>query len=322
MRIALVLLWMLSSVWAFEFDYVKAYRQGGLKAVEGKLEEALTSREYWKESLEGADVRFGYYESVKYLFIADKALSELSLYKLGGKKPERLAHTKALMGSKKGDKRVEGDLKTPIGVYDLTAKLTRLDQLYGPLAFVTSYPNLYDSLQKKSGSGIWIHGLPLNGDREINTKGCIAIDNQLLKTIDGSINHKESLLITGDRNLFEVKNEELVILLSDLFRWRNAWKFNDLESYLGYYDKEDFLRFDGMKFEAFRDYKRRVFNKGENKTIVFQNINVSPYPNERGERFFRIGFYEIYNAPSYSFSGEKELYVKLVKDKMQIVAEK
>lgn len=322
MRIVLawIVAWSLS--WAGEFDYVKSYRQGGLKAVEEQLERELVSPEYWRESLKGLEVRLGYYESVRYLFVADKEKSELSLYEVEAGQLKPLQHSKALMGSKKGDKRVEGDLKTPIGVYDLTARLTKLDQFYGPLAFVTSYPNLYDSLQKKSGYGIWIHGLPLNGDREINTRGCIAIDNKLLSALDSMINHKESLLITGEGNLFEVEREELVILLSDLFKWRNAWKFNDLESYLGFYDKEDFLRFDKMRFEAFANYKRRIFNRNERKSIVFNNINISPYPNERGERFFRIDFHESYKAPSYTFEGKKELYVKLEKGKMQIVAEK
>ncbi|MGP1579561.1 MAG: L,D-transpeptidase family protein [Wolinella sp.] len=321
MRIALLLL-MSGLLWASEINYVKIYREGGIKALEAKLEEELVSREYWLKTLKNMDIRYGYYEGAKYLFIADKAASELTLYEITEKELVRIKHTKALMGSAPGDKRVEGDLKTPIGVYDLTNKLTKLDQFYGPLAFVTSYPNLYDVLQKKSGSGIWIHGLPLNGDREINTRGCIAIDNQLLKAIADSINHKESLLITGDGNLSTTSAQELSILLSDLFKWRNAWTNSALEEYLGFYDEEDFLRFDGMKFKAFKDYKQRIFSKNERKSITLEKINISPYPNERGERFFRIIFYEIYSAPSYSFSGNKELYVKLVDDKMKIVTER
>ncbi|MGP1449910.1 MAG: L,D-transpeptidase family protein [Wolinella sp.] len=322
MRTLWLFICIASMAFAFDFDYVQAYRMGGIKALESKIEEALISEKYWNESLKNSDVRFGYYESVKYLFIADKVTSELSLYKIDNAKLERIQHTKALMGSQKGDKRTEGDLKTPVGVYDLTARLTKLDHFYGPLAFVTSYPNLYDILQKKSGSGIWIHGLPMNGDREINTRGCIAIDNNLLKGIDDTINHKDSILITGDGNLFETNKEEMAIVLSGLFKWRNAWRKSELKAYLSHYDEAEFLRFDGMKFNAFRDYKARVFAKNESKSIEFKNINISPYPNERGERFFRVGFYEIYNAPSYSFSGEKELYVKVVNGNMKIITEK
>ncbi|CAI6147276.1 MAG: hypothetical protein SPLUMA1_SPLUMAMAG1_01934 [uncultured Sulfurimonas sp.] len=59
------------------------------------------------------------------------------------------------------DKIREGDLRTPIGVYKLVKKLSKVDSFYGPLAFATSYPNSYDKYLGKNGSGIWIHGLPL-----------------------------------------------------------------------------------------------------------------------------------------------------------------
>ncbi len=50
----------------------------------------------------------------------------------------------------KGDKKTEGDLRTPIGVYDLVKKISNVDEFYGPLAFVISYPNIYDRYKENT----------------------------------------------------------------------------------------------------------------------------------------------------------------------------
>ncbi|RAX58425.1 peptidase [Helicobacter monodelphidis] len=324
MRIFWYLVCLSVAVFATDFDFVKAYRQGGIQAIENAVHKQLMSYDYWLNSLSQNDIRFGYYESVKFVFVADKKESTLKLFDINEahQLTEKYSNN-ALMGSKPGDKLVEGDLKTPIGAYDLTTKLTKLDQFYGPLAYVTSYPNLYDRLQNKTGYGIWIHGLPFNGDREINTRGCIAIDNTQLLNIDKEMNIKNAILITGDGNLTEMTKEQAANILSGLFQWRNAWEKNDFETYIAFYDKNQFKRFDKMKFNDFKDYKRRIFSKNESKTIEFKTINISPYPNEKGEQFFRISFYEKYRASGgYRFEGNKELYARLQNNKLQIVAER
>lgn len=305
------------------FDYVRAYREGGIEAIKAQVRKELVSEEYWNESLKNEDIRWGYYESVQYIFVANKKDSTLILYEKKGPVLEQRYSLDSLMGSKQGDKMVEGDLKTPIGAYDLTSRLTKLDQFYGPLAYVTSYPNIYDRVQGKTGSGIWIHGLPFNGDREINTRGCIAINNDRITEIDKMINHKKAVLITADGSLQEMSKAQAAILLSDLFEWRDAWEKNDLQTYLNFYDTADFRRFDKMDFRGFKTFKQRIFDKREVKTIDFSNINISPYPNEKGEALFRIAFYEKYSASGgHRFEGNKELYVRLRDGKMQIIAEK
>lgn len=313
----------IAPLYVWGFDYVKAYREGGLNAIKVQLQKELASPNYWNESLKDEDVRFGYYESVQYIFVANKQTSTLVLYQKNGNRLEQKYSLDSLMGSKPGDKMVEGDLKTPIGAYDLTSRLTKLDSFYGPLAYVTSYPNTYDRVQGKTGHGIWIHGLPLSGEREINTQGCIAIHNDRLSEIDKVVNHQQAVLLTSEGTLGEMSKTQAATLLGDLFAWRQAWEENDLATYLGFYDEQRFKRFDKMRFDDFKDYKRKVFERKENKSIDLTKINISPYPNDRGEALFRIAFHEKYRASSgYRFEGNKELYVRLVNGKMRIIAEK
>jgi len=49
---------------------------------------------------------------------------------------------------------------------------------------------------------------------------------------------------------------------------------------------------------------------------------VTPYPNVKGQNLFRVVFDEDYTAPSHEFKGQKELYVRLDKDKFKILTEK
>ncbi len=83
----------------------------------------------------------------------------------------------SIHGGVEGDKQIEGDLKTPEGVYFVTGKIqARLDfTKYGSEAHALNYPNPVDRLRGKTGSGIWIHskGDPIATQR---TEGCVAID--------------------------------------------------------------------------------------------------------------------------------------------------
>lgn len=83
----------------------------------------------------------------------------------------------SIHGRVEGDKQVEGDLRTPEGVYFVRGKIqAQLDfDEYGSQAHALNYPNPVDRLRGKTGYGIWIHskGRPIATQR---TQGCIAID--------------------------------------------------------------------------------------------------------------------------------------------------
>ena len=68
--------------------------------------------------------------------------------------------------------------------------------------------------------------------------------------------------------------------------------------------------------------KKQIFSRKENKSIVFEHISVAPYPTVDERRLFKVSFFQTYKSPSFASKGEKELYIELVGDKMQILAEK
>ena len=317
-------------IFAFDKDtaeIIQTYRTQNLEKTKKLLEKYLQDKNFWLSVVESRNVDYGYFENYDYLFVSNKAAPNLTLYKISKNgNLTRVNHSSALVGSGKGHKSYEGDLTTPIGVYDFTGQLKNLPQYYGPLAFATNYPNNYDKSRRKTGSGIWIHGLPLDGNREEkNTKGCIAIDNDILSGYGKAIDYSKAVLIIYEESFRVAQKEEIANLLASLYAWRDAWIRNDLKSYLGFYSK-DFVRPDGMKHDAFVQYKTKIFSKQEEKSIIFSNISVIPYPNQEGRIMYRISFVQDYKAfknrrTSYSSNGVKTLYVEYANKKMQILSE-
>jgi len=300
------------------------YRLNGLSAIEEKLDMELSKKAYWDNVLKDKDTRFGYSEQYDSFLICDKNTSKLTFYKHDENKTFiKKREYDAFTGKINGDKQREGDLKTPIGVYEINKRLnkdTKLDPFYGPLAFVTSYPNLYDKMRGKNGSGIWLHGLPINQERDDFTKGCIAIDNQSIECLDRNIKINTTALVIYPNKPKTSSKEKLSSILSQLYDWRYAWLYNDLEKYLSYYS-DDFKRPDGMNFKTFSKYKTRVFEKSEKKKIKFSNINVIEYPAT--ENVYQITFEEYYKSDTFEFNGEKVLLVRLEdSNKLKIFIEK
>ena len=272
------------------------YRENGIDAIQKQMDLELTNREYWSEYIKDMDTTFGYIESYSNILTCDKEKSTLNLYmKDSNNTYGFVKEYGAFTGKIKGDKIKEGDLKTPIGIYKLTQKLSRdnkLDPFYGPLAFVTSYPNSYDKYRGKNGSGIWIHGLPIEQERDKYTRGCIAIDNSNIECLDRNIDIDKTLLIIDPIEVEQnISKETLTSILASLYSWRYAWLYGDIDKYLELY-ASDFIRFDGMKFNKFKAYKTRVFKKDEKKIITFNNINIIPYPDS--PNIYQVSFEEFY----------------------------
>jgi len=309
-----------NSLFATDMKILTHYRNNGIKLIQKKLDKQLAQDSYWETFLKDKDTSFGYFESYTNILTCDKSKSNLSLYKkdTNGKYILQREYD-AYTGKIKGDKEREGDLKTPVGIYNIVKKITKVDSFYGPMAFVTSYPNIYDRYQGKTGQGIWIHGLPIEQKRDEFTKGCIAINNKSIECLDRNIDINKTVLII-DENIVNknVKKEKLVKVLSNLFAWRYAWTYNKLDDYLDFYSP-DFKRFDGVNFENFKRYKTRIFNKKERKEIIFTNINVIPYPDHKD--MFKIMFKEQYFSNTFSFTGDKILIVKLNNNKFHILTE-
>ena len=308
---------------SFASSIIDTYRFEGVKPTINLIEKTIQSKKYWLNRLKNIDVKYGYYENISFILLCNKTLKTLKVLKYKNGKIFKLASFNNLIVGKQGQKEKEGDLRTPIGVYSLKYEIIPKNTFYGPLAFVTSYPNLYDKLHKRDGHGIWIHGKPLDGkSRPDLSKGCIVLNNNDLKRLAKIINYQQTVLQIYQKPVFASK-EDIASILSLLYKWRWAWEKSDLNKYISYYAK-DFHRSNGYNLKQFTNYKKRVFKlrKHQKVTIYFKDIKIVPYQNPKDEKIYRVTFYEDYNAPNYTFKGNKEIFVKKEGDKFKIFIEK
>lgn len=306
-------------------DLARIYLNEGLEAVGVELEKRLASKDFWLAELKDKNVSLGYYDSNAAIVVTNKTDKTFKVFfykdgKLSQEFNERVGVT-GLMG----DKEVQGDLKTPVGFYELGSKFAPPSDYYGVAAFATNYPNLLDRVNDKTGGGIWIHGYPLDGERldEVKTRGCIALYNDTLKKFEKLVQKQGTkFAMTEERQVVRTNADEIATLFAALFAWKDRWKESDIKAYLDFYDEKDFRRFDKKNFKEFATMKRAIFSKNEKKTIKFSKISISPYPNLKQEKMFRITFYQDYYTKNHQFRGNKTLYVRLDgAGKMKILAE-
>lgn len=318
MKLILVFLVILN---LYADDILTQYRLNGLNSIEKMMDQKLGNPSYWENFLKNKDTTFGYSEIYSNILVCNKKKSTLKLYKKSSDDVIEVKDFLAFTGKEDGQKEKEGDLTTPIGIYRLTNKLDKVDQFYGPMAFVTSYPNTFDKYEGRDGHGIWIHGLPLNKEnRQSSTKGCIVVNNKNLTWLNNEIDISKTLLIIDDKDIKKnVSKKTLADILAQLYKWRYNWLYSNFDAYITFYDKK-FKRFDGMNLERFKAFKSVIFARKEKKEIKFTNISVVKYPNKKN--MYQITFHEFYKTKRYKFIGNKTLIVRFTNNNMRIITEK
>ena len=287
------------------------------------VDKYLYSDEYINSLLKNKDVTFGYYDNPTNIIVCYKNKRVVDVYDFNNKLKLKHTFNHVLTGKNNGDKWIEGDGKTPLGVYILKYKLNdeKLNDFYGPLAYPTNYPNLYDKFLGKKGHGIWIHGFPKdNPNRKFDTKGCIALPNSELIKLSKIIDCQNSILIINTDNLPKTNKRKIATILKEIFKWRYAWKYNDLNTYLSFYDKKIFKKANKYDFQKFAEMKKNIFTHQKNKILKFKNIQIIPYPN-KNKNIYQVQFLEIFKANKSQFIGKKILYLKLKNNKISIFLE-
>lgn len=93
----------------------------------------------------------------------------------------------------------EGDQRTPLGVYRVQYEIKnpRRDGFLGRLAMTLDYPNAYDRHTGRTGSGIWIHGVPddVHVRPPLASDGCLAVSNRDLERLRRHVRYNESQIV-------------------------------------------------------------------------------------------------------------------------------
>lgn len=206
-----------------------------------------------------------------------------TLYKFTRKSPLKLVQEfPCTTGQSDGDKLVQGDLKTPEGVYFVGGRLPDgLDrELYGGLAYTLNFPNPIDKLKGKSGSGIWLHGRgkPLVPK---DTRGCVALNTNDLLSLDKELKRDTPVVIAQDVTWSEETGEAdntARILAEALQNWARDWESRS-DAYFDYYDPQKYAQTENTTFSAFKAYKRRIFASKPWIQLMVGNIRAVQGPD-------------------------------------------
>lgn len=209
-----------------------------------------------------------------YTVLVDKSLQEISLY--NGR--SMIMVLPCSTGMNTGDKTMEGDRKTPEGIYFTEEMLdgATLSSIYGWRAYVLDYPNLVDQTRGKDGNGIWIHGRtePLE---YTDTKGCVSMRNSNLKQISPYLHAYYTPIVTMDQIAYtneEALDHTRIIYEDFIHTWINAWegrRFNDLNAHYSLHF-QDIAR--GYDLDAYMEYKRRVLGRYDHIAISTDQMNI------------------------------------------------
>ena len=221
----------------------------------------------------------------KHAIVVDAERSRVYVYEIAGGTPRLVQDFYSTLGRNGVDKLREGDRKTPLGVYYVTARIpgTRLPDLYGWGAFPISYPNEWDRMAGKTGYGIWLHGVPSDTYARAPraSDGCIALANSDIAELAKRVQVGVTPVIIADRiewTTLQAGAEERRAFMDRLEAWRRDWESRDTERYLTHYARE--FRSSGMDMAAWSSHKRRVnASKGWIK-VSLENVSVFRSPGQ------------------------------------------
>ena len=138
---------------------------------------------------------------VDHVVIVDLARSTLALHAVRGGVATLVREHYVSSGSAGFGKRREGDRKTPLGLYRIVdAHEDRaLPELYGAGALVLDYPNALDRHLGRTGSGIWLHGVPRERRSRAprSSEGCVTMSNEHLLALDARLDPARTLVVLG-----------------------------------------------------------------------------------------------------------------------------
>lgn len=254
-----------------------------------------------------------------HVLVAEKSTHALYLFKNLAGRPELVRTYQIATGKKSGDKESEGDFRTPEGIYNFVAFLTKKQllaqsgpqaEIYGTGAFVTDYPNVIDqNIMKKTGSGIWLHSTndETRIEKGLDSRGCVVTANNELIDISKYLElNKTPIVIVQDllylnEKTYNTQREELKNFVDS---WLDAWRKKDIGTYSNYYHPLEFKDSKG-RFANYIAYKKAVFSNPGMPKIDLDHISIL-----KSKNYAVITFTQTYQSNTINDTGRKLLYLR------------
>lgn len=250
-----------------------------------------------------------------YVVVADMPQGRLYLYQNDRGTPRLVRDYYMSVGAAGYGKQVEGDNKTPIGVYTINRYIEgrALPDLYGKGAFPVDYPNRYDRYLKRTGYGIWLHGTPSDtyARSPWASEGCFVLSNDDLLDIGKyvSAEKRTPVILSGTIEWLTLEQlaQRKAAMIQVVEQWRTDWESLDTKAYLAHYKISDFNLGKG-DYAAWKARKKSVNNS---KTFVQVNLDIQSLFSYPGvEDMFVVKYKQRYLSDNFAGESNKEQFWK------------
>lgn len=260
----------------------------------------------------------------KHALLVDSRRSRLYVFENADGRPRYVADYYVSLGKGGIDKVREGDQKTPVGVYYVTANLPRnkLTDFYGAGAYPINYPNEWDRRLARTGYGIWVHGTPPDtySRPPRASDGCIVLANPDLVAV-GRFMQVGMTPVVIARELewahaatLEADRSSLAAALEE---WRSDWENRDTARYLKHYSTA--FRSGKQDLAAWSAHKRGVNGAKRWIHLALSEVSMLRYPDQ-GD-FVVVSFNQDYRSSNLSNTLRKRQYWKKENGRWRILYE-
>lgn len=250
-------------------------------------------------------------DSVSDVLIADAATASMLRFVRSGDKIVEKDRRYMSIGLNGTGKQRAWDRKTPLGVYFVTEKIdTRnLNEKYGVAAYALDYPNAWDRQKKRTGSGIWLHGVDRNSPRRPprDTDGCLALPNEEITLLEDVIEPHVTPVIVA-RDVTWTTPDEISKTRAE-FRtaldiWKKSLAHGDLDTYLSLYATD--FRFHDMNRDEWITYRIGMFDSLRLHAVMIDDVMLLADPEESD--LFISRFTQVLVTDAGPIESKKRLY--------------
>ena len=254
----------------------------------------------------------------EYVVVVDSLRSRLFLFKNQQGVPTLVDDFYVTIGKNGMGKLVEGDQKTPVGVYSITGfmKPEALPDLYGDGAFTTNYPNDWDQKRGRTGYGIWLHGTPskIYSRPPRDSDGCVIVSNDDLNTLISLIDKEDPTPIIISEKIQWITKQEWKQRRANyeafVEKWRKDWESKNVDLYLSHYSKE--YSGLGKDYNSWVEYKRQVNSSKKFIRVNLSNTSIFMYPGE--QQLMVVTFVQDYISNNFKRKFTKRQYWRMEND--------
>lgn len=249
----------------------------------------------------------------EHVLVSDMEAGRLYLYRNNGGMPELVRDYYLSVGSAGYGKQIEGDNKTPVGVYSIYQHIagSELPDLYGKGAYPVNYPNVYDRALKRTGYGIWLHGTPSNTYARAPwaSEGCFVLSNDDLLDVEKYIDVQNRTPVILADQVEWVTPEELEQrrqqLRQTIESWRQDWESLDTQAYLAHYSRDKF-NFGRDDYSAWAKRKAQINAAKSFIQVEMEIDSLFLYPGETD--MFVVQYKQRYLSNNYAGEARKQQF--------------